>query len=318
MIYTLLQKISKNFFNQRDTTPFSGNSFVKETISEAKKIKLEDDIITKIGFGQGRWAELPWIAFLNKNITTSPQQGYYIAYLFSGDGKKIYLTIALGVTNSKGLKQLKKDKTILINHFDKKSLTQNIKLCHNKINLKAQSLTPLKYEHSVICYKEYNVSQLPLNKQLENDLQTFLRIYKGIRQNITNINETLKSINNDTPKEINKTIFLSAKEYKKKVNHLRYEGRLSNQDINKIKKALGYTCQACGFNFAEKYPEIGKNYIEAHHKIPYSQLKKDEERTLTISDFTVLCANCHTMIHKLDDPSDIDKLKAIININKKK
>ena len=98
--------------------------------------------------------------------------------------------------------------------------------------------------------------------------------------------------------------------YKKKVHYL--IERPSSAQIKKIKKELGYICQSCSFDFQKVYGEIGKEYIEAHHLIPMSELKKGETRTLTKKDFAVLCSNCHRMIHKLTDSSDLEKLKNLI------
>ena len=42
------------------------------------------------------------------------------------------------------------------------------------------------------------------------------------------------------------------------------------------------------------------------------ELKKGESRKITEKDFSVLCANCHRMIHRLDDSSDLEKLKRLI------
>ena len=41
-------------------------------------------------------------------------------------------------------------------------------------------------------------------------------------------------------------------------------------------------------------------------------LKKGESRKITEKDFVVLCANCHRMIHRLEDSSDLIKLKSLI------
>ena len=54
-------------------------------------------------------------------------------------------------------------------------------------------------------------------------------------------------------------------------------------------------CEACGFNFNEKYGELGNNYIEAHHKVPIAELVEGAKTKL--SDLAALCANCHRMIH---------------------
>jgi len=107
------------------------------------------------------------------------------------------------------------------------------------------------------------------------------------------------------------------KEQKKLTNHSAYEGRIRSNDKTKIKSALGYNCMACGINMGEKYGKYGENYIELHHKIPYSDMQENDERTLNSDDFCVLCPNCHRIIHKLNDAGDIELLKNIIEINKK-
>lgn len=54
----------------------------------------------KSSIGQGRVTQCPWIAIMNINETSSTQKGVYIVFLFSKDLKKIYLTLAQGVTKS--------------------------------------------------------------------------------------------------------------------------------------------------------------------------------------------------------------------------
>ena len=69
------------------------------------------------------------------------------------------------------------------------------------------------------------------------------------------------------------------------------------------------------FDFEKKYGEIGKDFIEAHHLTAISNLKKGETRKTTDKDFAMLCSNCHRMIHRLEDSSDMEKLKSIIGNN---
>ena len=59
---------------------------------------------------------------------------------------------------------------------------------------------------------------------------------------------------------------------------------------------------------------VGRGFesLFAHHLIPISELKQGEVRKTSEKDFATLCSNCHRMIHKLSDPSNIEKLKAII------
>ena len=41
-------------------------------------------------------------------------------------------------------------------------------------------------------------------------------------------------------------------------------------------------------------------------------IQKGWTRKLTKKDFAVLCSNCHRMIHKLKDSSDLEQLKNLI------
>lgn len=108
---------------------------------------------------------------------------------------------------------------------------------------------------------------------------------------------------------------IEIQENKKVANHIQYEGRISVANKNKAKSILGTKCMACGKDMSEIYGDIGKNYIELHHKIPYSDMKENDTRTLSVDDFCVLCPDCHRMIHRLPDASDIDMLARIIKIN---
>jgi 5-methylcytosine-specific restriction endonuclease McrA len=55
-------------------------------------------------------------------------------------------------------------------------------------------------------------------------------------------------------------------------------------------------CEACGFDFEETYGTIGKDFIEAHHTIPVSEMMEGHETK--IDDLIMLCANCHRMAHR--------------------
>lgn len=54
-------------------------------------------------------------------------------------------------------------------------------------------------------------------------------------------------------------------------------------------------CEACDMSFNDRYGALGRNYIEAHHRVPVSSLKEGEKTKLT--DLAALCSNCHSVIH---------------------
>jgi len=69
-------------------------------------------------------------------------------------------------------------------------------------------------------------------------------------------------------------------------------------------------CSVCGFSFLSKYGIYGKDFIEAHHNIPISELSK--ETVMKISDLSPVCSNCHRIIHRNRPFLSIDQLRNII------
>lgn len=62
----------------------------------------------------------------------------------------------------------------------------------------------------------------------------------------------------------------------------------------------GTRCKVCGFDFQAFYGEQGTDYIEVHHLRPVSTLNGREQVDPT-TDMTVLCSNCHRMVHRSKD-----------------
>lgn len=71
---------------------------------------------------------------------------------------------------------------------------------------------------------------------------------------------------------------------------------------NEIDQKNGYKCQICGFDFEEAYGDLGRFFIEAHHLVPLSKIKKNHAVNPK-EDLVPLCANCHAMIHKMKEPN---------------
>lgn len=58
-----------------------------------------------------------------------------------------------------------------------------------------------------------------------------------------------------------------------------------------------YKCQICGFNFEKVYGEIGKDFIEVHHKVPLSEIGNNYIVNPK-NDLLPVCPNCHAMLHR--------------------
>ncbi len=85
--------------------------------------------------------------------------------------------------------------------------------------------------------------------------------------------------------------------------------------INKAKKVFlekhgKLYCEVCGFNFEEKYGDLGKDFIEAHHVKAVSSMKEDEKTKL--EDLVMVCSNCHSMIHRRKPWLNKNQLKKLL------
>lgn len=70
-------------------------------------------------------------------------------------------------------------------------------------------------------------------------------------------------------------------------------------------------CQVCGFDFSEKYGELGEGFIEGHHTIAVSEMQPNHETKP--EDIALVCANCHRMLHRQRPWLRINELKQILN-----
>jgi len=70
----------------------------------------------------------------------------------------------------------------------------------------------------------------------------------------------------------------------------------------------GCLCAVCGFDFANKYGDIGNGFIHVHHIIPLSEIRKEYSLN-PIKDLIPVCPNCHAMIHNTQPALTIQQLK---------
>jgi len=69
----------------------------------------------------------------------------------------------------------------------------------------------------------------------------------------------------------------------------------------------GFRCECCKITHNDN---IRASVFEVHHKVPYAE--NFETRPLVVSDLAVLCANCHRMIHKMRDVSNVKALRTYL------
>lgn len=148
---------------------------VTRAIPEALKalpFLLPDRYVVKGSVGQGVWTDVPWVAVMDQEVTDSTQRGYYIAYLFSEDMRRLYLTLAQGVTETPRdeMERVKRDIRQLIPAEERVRTDDDIRL--------GESKRAKDYERSVAAYIAYSFDDMPSDEQLARDLETMIGYYQ--------------------------------------------------------------------------------------------------------------------------------------------
>lgn len=296
-----------NEYHLRSTEGFSSNpfgNFVRNDLANAFREKVPPHFKVKASVGQGVWTAIPWVGIFHPLETDTAQKGFYVVYLVNPLDKSISLSLNQGVkavevdvgTGHAARAELKRRANILIGRTGKlaKPFTTA------PIVLGSQTGPGLAYEagHAFGC--TYTQIELSNSFKVEHDLQLMLEHYNDLVRN----NGYIILSDND---ENRGNIIIERKKFSL---HQRFD-RVGGSSA-KVKKLKGYVCEVCGFDFQNTYGDLGREYIEAHHLIPFADLDVDEVRDIDmINDFAVLCANCHRMAHRQEDPSDIKTLKKV-------
>ena len=154
-----------------------------------------------------------------------------------------------------------------------------------------------------------------LDEEVLNEFYGKRKLLKSIANQIKSTVENQSVVNKlySIPNEED-DILHSVKEGK--VIYKLHKLRERDSKINKKKKELYYkkfgklNCEVCDFDFYKVYGEIGKGFIEAHHRVPLSDL--DGESKTELKDLALVCSNCHRMLHREIDTLSTQELKNII------
>jgi 5-methylcytosine-specific restriction protein A len=289
--------------------PFAANSvaeFIRRDIPEAIEEVIGPNRERYLVHGsavQGNWAKVPWVAVFGQLITETAQDGYYVVYLFKEDSAGVYLSLNQGVTTAKNVYGAGAKEALRARAADflaRLGVLPDSSVL-GAIDLDSKNSTSLGayYEQGSICAKYYAKDTIPEDEELRADLNKFIELYfllasKELVPYAENLEEDEKSLNEEDLRTLRE--------------HKRIER--NRRLAEKAKKVHGYTCQACNFNFEEKYEELGKRFIEAYHLIPLHELKGQKVILNPKVDFAILCSNCHRMIHRTTLVSKANEFKA--------
>jgi len=265
--------------------------------------------------GKGKWLDAPWIACFNTLITDSARHGYYPVYLFSRIMDKVILSLCQGAREAKEeFGEGKKAKAVLELRAEIMRRKIEGELSNSRFQAEPISLSPSSSSSRIAFYEsghvfglEYDSRNLPSEEEFLSDITEMVRLYElliargGFRD--LDVRDAFPSL-----EEIDTNAFNVVERRKYRLHKVLERKRSISK---KVKEVHGFTCRNCGINFEEEYGQLGKGFIEAHHKTPLSTLPLEIPTVLSPKDdFEVLCSNCHSMIHRKNAPKHFEEFLA--------
>jgi len=261
--------------------------------------------------GQGGWAHTSWLAVLDPAVTTTVQDGLYAVYLLSTDGKHLFLTLNQGCTTLKDAvgipaarEELRRRAALMRGRIQNTA----VRLRADDIALNSRLWRARLYEAGNVMSVKYDALNLPAEPELVADLREALHLYRLIRIGgaWTAEDDILEDAKADGLDEA-----ISIEQAKRYRQHKHIERHPGHARI--VKRLLGTRCMGCDQEMAEIYGSLAQGLIHAHHLAPLATLELDQKIKLDPKrDFAVLCPNCHAVIHRMQDVSDLPGLRAMI------
>ncbi|SMX46692.1 MrcB family domain-containing protein [Actibacterium lipolyticum] len=309
MLSSMLSEISIQYIFER-AKPFAGNkfgNFVRHDLPiEAKKqlIFWPFDLKVKSSVGAGNWASVPWLGFFDPLITETATKGFYVVYLINTQDQSYSLSMNQGATavyeefgQSRGrdvLKRRAQDIAERVQDFASGFDT-------SPIQLGSKESLPLGYEAGHAFGRTYQANKVSEN-ELIADLKNMLSAYSALVDRGGTVPTDLMLAEAGS-QDIDETRRYILSRRIERSNNVR-------RDVLATRKAI---CEGCGLNPKIDYKFTGREDntpLDVHHSKPLRELAEGETRRYRIpDDFLVLCPNCHRMIHKQNDPSNLQELK---------
>ncbi|QDY99495.1 DUF3578 domain-containing protein [Nitratireductor mangrovi] len=314
MLATALSFVGQQY-PQATGEDFTGHhvaSYVRGELANAIRDALgtkSSSYIVKGSAGQSTWAAVPWASIFDPLVTSGAQTGYYVVYLFASDGKRVFLSLNQGATAverefGRGRRDsVLRDRAALMRARLPEFL-EGFDL--PAIDLASTANLPLGYMAGHALGKAYEITSLPSEADLRSDLEHILHAYSALtfRGGLEPSPEA-GALDEDVPPG---SSVIETRQYK-------FHRRIDRhpQASRMAKQHHGTRCQGCGLSFGERYGTLGEGFIEAHHLKPLSSLKEGETFQYDVKkDFAVLCSNCHRMIHRTSDSSDLEAFKKLL------
>ena len=117
----------------------------------------------------------------------------------------------------------------------------------------------------------------------------------------------VSSLELESKRDMHRT-YAEGERYRREVSYFARNARLAED----VKRKHNYTCQLCGFSPLTSYGKRMREVaLECHHLDPFSERKNYCIET-KMDDVTVLCANCHRLVHHTRPAMSLEKARKFI------
>lgn len=291
-------KVDSNFHSYPLITEILPFLFSKMSNLDANKYAFKGSM------GNGRIANIPWIAVFDKEITKQATEGYYIVYLFREDMQGLYLSLNQGFTqygiNDRGRKEAKKNANKAL------ELLRSTEGFSSNIDLQNKGNLAKGYEAGNICCKYYSIDSIPNDQVLIDDLRNLIGIYKELKGLIgTNIKDICSIVSEEEyQNSIQKKNELKLEdgpiERPDKNSNSTHSGPYWPRDPQISSKALtdaNFICENDNCHKTFTSSKSGEQFMEAHHLIPM-KYQYDFSYSIDVPENIIcLCPNCHRAFH---------------------
>jgi 5-methylcytosine-specific restriction enzyme A len=280
---------------------FSSNNLARvfrhDLADDLRSLVDDPSYLVEGSAGSGNWAETPWVAVFDPLVTTSAQRGYYIVFLFRGDGGGVYVSLNQGATQvhdeaGRDYRGVLASRAATWAGLLPNDLSRGLHA--GPIDLEGRGWLTRGYESGSVLDRFWTPADPPSGEELALELNRFLSLYRALTASLDVLDE-------DADPGLREGEQVPPGEEGRRYHwHRRVERnpRLARD----AKRYHGTTCTVCGFNFAGRYGEIGEGFIEAHHLVPMSEIGDRPRQQDPRTDFTVVCPNCHRMLHRRVPP----------------
>jgi len=178
---SMIKKVLDEYLSAKEES-FAGHplsKLIRDEIPQEIKSIVGEDYIVKGSPGQANWANIPWIAIMDSEVTETVKNGYYVAYLFKENMEGVYLTLMQGVENLRN--EYGGDASrILRDRASEFRSRVECKDCLEEISL-TEDDEGHPYEDGIIYARYYPRDDLPDSDKLVSDLKKFLEIYMKLK-----------------------------------------------------------------------------------------------------------------------------------------